>query len=110
MKILILKYLVLYGTNVTALRNEAKYVNTQVLADLFSQEYVLNHLVLKHMVCFLSKIFIILLFTLVITITLVCIFCCFCFVHSQDPNYKTLTIEIYCSVRTSPGILYHTAV
>ena len=24
--------------------------------------------------------------------------------------YKTLTIEIYCPVRTSPGVLHHTAV
>ena len=55
MKIWILKYLVLYGTNVAALRNEAEYVNThEVLADLLSQECLcskcFNHQVLKHMV------------------------------------------------------------
>ena len=54
MKIWILECLALYGTNVMALRNEAEYVNTQVLVDLFSQEYLcskcFNHLVLKHMV------------------------------------------------------------
>ena len=108
MKIWILECLVLYGTNVTALRNEAEYVNTQVLVDLFSQEYLcskcFNHLVLKRMVFSEQKvIFILVLMLLFILVTLMHIVL---FIH----NYKTLTIEIYCPVRPSPGILHHTAV